>query len=133
VSNKYSGFASASPGAVRIENACTAWLAKVIGYPETSAGTLTSGGSLANLTAIVTAREVRDPDGGGAIYMTRFVHHCVDKALHIVGRGGPQTADRNGRSLPHGCRGARGGDRAGRCRWREALDGRRVGRHDRHR
>jgi glutamate/tyrosine decarboxylase-like PLP-dependent enzyme len=86
VSNKYSGFASASPGAVRIENACTAWLAKVIGYPDTSAGTLTSGGSLANLTAIVTAREVSDPDGGGAVYMTRFVHHCVDKALHIAGR-----------------------------------------------
>ncbi len=87
VSNKYSGFASASPGAVRLENACTAWLAKVIGYPESSAGTLTSGGSLANLTAIVTAREVRDVDGGGAVYMTRFVHHCVDKALHIAGRG----------------------------------------------
>ena len=87
VSNKYSGFASASPGAVRIENACTAWLADVIGYPRTSAGTLTSGGSLANLTAIVAAREARDPDGGGAVYMTRFVHHCVDKALHIAGRG----------------------------------------------
>ena len=27
-SNKYSGFASASPGAVRIENACTKWLAE---------------------------------------------------------------------------------------------------------
>ena len=87
VSNKYSGFASASPGAVRLENACTAWLAEVIGYPKTSAGTLTSGGSLANLTAIVAAREARDPDGGGAVYMTRFVHHCVDKALHVAGRG----------------------------------------------
>ncbi|MCL6740859.1 aminotransferase class V-fold PLP-dependent enzyme [Sphingomonas sp. RB56-2] len=87
VSNKYSGFASASPGAVRIENACCAWMAKVIGYPETSAGTLTSGGSMANLTAVVAAREARDPDGGGAVYMTRFVHHCVDKALHIAGRG----------------------------------------------
>ena len=87
VSNKYSGFASASPGAVRLENACTAWLAEVIGYPKTSAGTLTSGGSLANLTAIVAAREARDPDGGGAVYLTRFVHHCVDKALHIAGRG----------------------------------------------
>ena len=87
VSNKYSGFASASPGAVRLENACTAWLAEVIGYPKTSAGTLTSGGSLANLTAIVAAREARDPDGGGAVYMTRFAHHCVDKALHIAGRG----------------------------------------------
>jgi glutamate/tyrosine decarboxylase-like PLP-dependent enzyme len=86
-SNKYSGFASASPGAVRIENACTSWLASVIGYPETAAGTLTSGGSIANLTAIVAAREARDPDGGGAVYTTRFAHYCVDKALHIAGRG----------------------------------------------
>ena len=87
VSNKYSGFASASPGAVRLENACCAWLAQVIGYPAASAGTLTSGGSLANLTAIVTAREASDPDGGGAVYMTRFVHQCVGKALNISGRG----------------------------------------------
>jgi glutamate/tyrosine decarboxylase-like PLP-dependent enzyme len=87
-SNKYSGFAPAAPGAVRIENACTQWLASVIGYPESAAGTLTSGGSVANLTAIVAAREARDPDGGGAVYLTRFAHHCVDKALHIAGRGG---------------------------------------------
>jgi glutamate/tyrosine decarboxylase-like PLP-dependent enzyme len=86
-SNKYSGFASASPGAVRIENACTQWLASVIGYPENSAGTLTSGGSIANLTAVVAAREARDPEGGGAIYVTRFAHYCIDKALHIAGRG----------------------------------------------
>jgi len=85
--NKYSGFAPAAPGAVRIENACTKWLASVIGYPETSAGTLTSGGSMANLTAMVAARDARDPDGGGAVYLTRFAHHCVDKALHIAGRG----------------------------------------------
>jgi len=86
-SNKYSGFAPAAPGAVRIENACVAWLASVIGYPETAAGTLTSGGSMANLTAMVAARDARDADGGGAIYLTRFAHHCVDKALHIAGRG----------------------------------------------
>jgi glutamate/tyrosine decarboxylase-like PLP-dependent enzyme len=86
-SNKYSGFASASPGAVRIENACAAWLASVIGYPADSAGTLTSGGSIANLTAVVAAREARDPDSGGAVYVTRFAHYCVDKALHIAGRG----------------------------------------------
>src|SRR5207244_2715482 len=86
-SNKYSGFAPAAPGAVRIENACTAWLASVIGYPAEAAGTLTSGGSIANLTAIVAAREARDADGGGAVYLTRFAHHCIDKALHIAGRG----------------------------------------------
>lgn len=88
VSNKYSGFASASPGAVRIENACIDWLASVVGYPAGAGGTLTSGGSIANLTAIVAARDARDAQGGGAVYKTRFVHYCVDKALHIAGRGG---------------------------------------------
>ena len=86
-SNKYSGFAPAAPGAVRIENACTQWLAGVVGYPAEAAGTLTSGGSMANLTAVVAAREARDAEGGGAVYLTRFAHHCVDKALHIAGRG----------------------------------------------
>lgn len=85
--NKYSGFASAAPGAVRLENATSAWIARVIGFPEGAAGTLTSGGSLANLTAIVAAREARDAEGGGAVYLTRFAHHCVDKGLHIAGRG----------------------------------------------
>jgi len=85
-SNKYSGFASASPGAVRLENATTRWLAQVIGYPDGAAGTLTSGGSIANLTAIVAARDAGDAESGGAVYATRFAHHCVDKALHIAGR-----------------------------------------------
>jgi len=86
-SNKYSGFAPAAPGGVRIENACTRWLASVIGYPTEASGTLTSGGSMANLTAIVAAREAADADGGGAVYLTRFAHHCIDKALNIAGRG----------------------------------------------
>jgi aromatic-L-amino-acid decarboxylase len=86
-SNKYAGFASAAPGAVRLENATSAWLARVIGFPEGAAGTLTTGGSMANLTAIVAAREARDAEGGGAVYLTKFAHYCIDKALHIAGRG----------------------------------------------
>ena len=84
--NKYSGFAPAAPGAVRLENAVAGWLAEVIGMPAGAAGVLTSGGSLANLTAIVAAREAADPDGGGAVYLTGFAHHCIDKALRIAGR-----------------------------------------------
>lgn len=85
--NKYSGFAPAAPGAVRIENAVAEWLAHVIDMPEGAAGVLTSGGSMANLAAIVAAREAADPDGDGAIYLTRFAHHCIDKALKIADRG----------------------------------------------
>lgn len=84
--NKYAGFAPAAPGAVHIENITTAWLARMIGFPETAAGTLTSGGSMANLTAVVAAREALDEDGGGAVYLSRTAHHCIDKALRIAGR-----------------------------------------------
>ncbi|MEO6434130.1 MAG: pyridoxal-dependent decarboxylase [Sphingomicrobium sp.] len=87
VSNKYAGFATAGPGAVRIENACVDFLRDAVGFPEGAAGTLTTGGSIANLTAIVAAREALDPDGGGAIYTTLYAHYCVDKALKIAGRG----------------------------------------------
>ena len=87
VANKYAGFAPAAPGAVWLENATVAWLARVIGFPDGAAGTLTSGGSMANLTAVVAAREAADEAGGGAVYLTRFAHHCVDKALRIAGRG----------------------------------------------
>ena len=87
VSNKYAGFATAGPGAVRIENACIDFLRRAVGYPDGAAGTLTSGGSLANLTAVVTAREAGNQDGGGAIYSTRYAHYCVDKALMIAGLG----------------------------------------------
>lgn len=84
--NKYSGFAPAAPGAVRLENAVSNWVAGVIGMPEGAAGVLTSGGSMANLTAIVAARDAADPDGGGAVYLTGFAHHCIDKALRIADR-----------------------------------------------
>jgi glutamate/tyrosine decarboxylase-like PLP-dependent enzyme len=86
VSNKYAGFASAAPGAVRLENACVRWLADVVGYPVEAAGALTSGGSIANLSAIVAARDALDPDSGGAVYVAPTAHHCIDKALKIAGR-----------------------------------------------
>lgn len=86
VSNKYAGFASAAPGAVRLENACVRWLADLVGFPAEASGSLTSGGSIANLAAIVAARDASDPDGGGAVYVAPTAHHCVDKALKIAGR-----------------------------------------------
>ncbi|MBC7986716.1 MAG: amino acid decarboxylase, partial [Sphingomonadaceae bacterium] len=85
--NKYAGFASAGPGAARLENATIDWLARVVGFPETALGALTSGGSIANLSAIVAARDAREAGPNSAVYSTRFAHHCVDKALHIAGLG----------------------------------------------
>src|SRR5436309_10922273 len=57
VSNRFSGHMLGSAGAVRIENQVLAWLASVVGYADTAVGSLLSGGSMANLSAIVIARE----------------------------------------------------------------------------
>lgn len=89
VTNRYSGVSFASPGSARIEQRLVEWMAELVGYPEGSGGDLTSGGSIANLTAIIAARETkgiraRDVDGS-CIYMTSDVHHCVDKSLRAAG------------------------------------------------
>jgi glutamate/tyrosine decarboxylase-like PLP-dependent enzyme len=89
IANRYAGMYFAGPGAVQIENQLIRWMAHEVGYPDIASGVLTSGGSLANLTAIVTAREARQISGDliprSVVYITEHVHHCIDKALHIAG------------------------------------------------
>ncbi len=91
LSNRYAGFFFSAPGAVRMENLLTRWMASVVGYPENSAGFLASGGSIANLSAIVAAREKHDIRARdverSVVYLTSETHHCVDKALRIAGLG----------------------------------------------
>lgn len=91
ISNRYSGVSFASPGAARMEQQLVRWMSELVGYPAGSGGDLTSGGSIANLTAIVAARETmgvraRDVENG-CIYTTSDVHHCVDKSLRAAGLG----------------------------------------------
>jgi len=91
VGNRYAGVSFASPGAARLEQGLVRWMCEVIGLPASAGGDLTSGGSIANLTAIVTARETmgikaRDVENSCA-YMTEDVHHCIDKALRTAGLG----------------------------------------------
>lgn len=92
VSNRYAGLYFASPGAVRIENTLLRWMAGVFHYPATAAGNLTSGGSMANLTAIITARDAFGVSGEAisksVIYLTEHTHHSINKALHIAGVDG---------------------------------------------
>src|SRR3989304_3106896 len=59
ITNRFAGVFFASPGAVRMENMLLRWMAKILGYPKTAVGNLTSGGSVANLIAIVTARDAK--------------------------------------------------------------------------
>lgn len=90
-SNRFSGRLMAGPGAVRIENEVLRWLFSVVGYPAGAAGNLSSGGSLANLGAIVAARQAAGLKSGdverAVIYLTAHAHHCIDKACLIAGLG----------------------------------------------
>ena len=89
VTNRYAGVFFASPGAVRMENMLLDWMSELIGYPKTASGNLTSGGSISNLIAIVTAREAFNIKPNEiektVVYLTAQAHHSVEKALRIAG------------------------------------------------
>ncbi len=89
VSNRYAGLYFANPGAVRMENQLIRWMCKMVGYPAPALGNLTSGGSLANLIALTTAREKKGLTASmipkTVIYLSEQVHHCVQKAIRIAG------------------------------------------------
>ena len=91
VANRYAGVFFASPGAVRMENMLVDWMGDLIGYPAARGGTLTSGGSIGNLVAIVSARDARGIAGeavsSAVVYLTEETHHSVEKALRIAGLG----------------------------------------------
>jgi aromatic-L-amino-acid decarboxylase len=83
-----------SPAGVSIERTVVRWLAEAIGCPGFS-GTLTGGGSAANLMGLAMARESRIPAndrgihsaGAGVIYASEQVHMAVPKAVAMLGIG----------------------------------------------
>lgn len=93
--NQYTGGAHGSPGMTAIEESVIRWMAGVFGLPAGSAGVLVSGGSIANLIAVVTARSrLGDDFGAGVVYTSQRVHHSVPKAARIAG-----IADRRVRTV----------------------------------
>jgi len=91
ITNRYAGVRFAGPGAVEMEDMLLDWMAELVGYPPGSGGNLASGGSIANLIGIVTAREAHGLKGRdyerAVVYLTSQAHHCVDKALRVAGLG----------------------------------------------
>ncbi len=89
IANHYAGVFFAGPGAVRMENMLLHWMAEIIDYPKDSVGNLTSGGSVANLIGIVTARDAHNLKAQdfekSVIYLSEQVHHSVNKAIRIGG------------------------------------------------
>ncbi|MDQ5807125.1 MAG: aminotransferase class V-fold PLP-dependent enzyme [Actinomycetota bacterium] len=89
VANPYIGIQFGAPAAARMERSLVRWMADLVGYPATAGGDLTSGGSIATLQAVVTAREaheIRSADvPRSVVYLTDHTHHAADKALRVAG------------------------------------------------
>lgn len=85
--NRYVGVWVAAPALVQLEVNVIRWFCEIVGYPQGSGGILTTGGSLANFTAIVTARRERLPEEfwSGTIYTSDQTHHSVRKAAVLAG------------------------------------------------
>lgn len=85
--NRFTGVWQPAPALVQLEANVLRWLCGWMSYPEASRGLLTTGGSMANFTAIVCAREeklgvqLRE----GVLYTSTQVHGCVAKSARMAG------------------------------------------------
>jgi len=85
--NKYVTVWSVAPGLANIEADVISWFNDLVGFPAASGGYLTTGGSMANWSALVTARRVRlgDDFSQAMIYTSDQTHHSVLKAAVLAG------------------------------------------------
>ncbi|HYT32253.1 MAG TPA: pyridoxal-dependent decarboxylase [Thermoanaerobaculia bacterium] len=85
--NRYVGVFAAAPAVAQLEANVVRWFCQIVGYPKAAGGILTSGGSLSNFSALVTARRERLPENflSGVIYASDQTHHSVQKAAMLAG------------------------------------------------
>ena len=91
-----------APAATQIEKTVVRWLGSMTGYDDDAHGTLTSGGSMANLTALLIAQRVKSGANvsqqglwnAGApmtVYASDQIHLSIPKAADILGLGKQQV------------------------------------------
>lgn len=87
VLNRYTSLAFASPGLVALEADILTWLAELFGLPSRAAGLVTTGASMATLSAVITARSTMLPENfqAGTLYVTEQTHQSVTKAARLAG------------------------------------------------
>ena len=89
--NRFVGAWFGAPAAARLETNVIEWFSQMMGYPRAensgARGIFTSGGSLANFSAVVTARRhlLGDDLNRGTMYASNQTHHCVMKAAILAG------------------------------------------------
>lgn len=88
IHNPHLGSALQSEGATAVERDVIRLLCDAAGFPEGAGGLFVSGGSMANLTALVAARDARlgeEERAAAVVYVTAETHSSVAKALRIAG------------------------------------------------
>lgn len=86
--NVFSGGWTASPPAAELEIITIQWLLKIFGFPpKKGGGIFTSGGSMANLTALATARNIKcgKDFAKATIYLSDQAHSSNIKAIRVLG------------------------------------------------
>ncbi len=74
-----------SSGPSQLELVVIDWFRRWLGYPESAGGLLTSGGSAANLDALVAAREAANNPERTSVYMSDQSHSALVRAARIIG------------------------------------------------
>jgi aromatic-L-amino-acid decarboxylase len=85
--NRFTSLSAFAPALVALEESTLRWLCRQFGLPEASGGVTTTGGSMATLIAVVTARHDRlgDDFARGTLYVTAHTHRCMAKAARLAG------------------------------------------------
>lgn len=85
--NRYASLWGVAPAVAQIEASVVRWLCDMFDFPPEARGVLTSGGSIANLSAVVTARSALLGEDflDGTMYTSEHAHHSVAKAALIAG------------------------------------------------
>jgi glutamate/tyrosine decarboxylase-like PLP-dependent enzyme len=86
--NIFFGGWATSPAAAELEIITIQWLLKIFGFPpKKGGGIFTSGGSMANLTALATARNIRcgKDFSKAVIYLSDQAHSSNIKAIRVLG------------------------------------------------
>jgi aromatic-L-amino-acid/L-tryptophan decarboxylase len=82
-----------SSGPSQVELIVVDWFKGMLGMPETAAGLFVSGGSVASLTALATARHamLNDDTRTARVYFSDQTHASIDRNLRILGISAPQV------------------------------------------
>jgi glutamate/tyrosine decarboxylase-like PLP-dependent enzyme len=92
-----SNLAIGDHGAVYVERQVINWCKEIVGFPVSSSGILVSGGSIANITALIVARNaccerikkqgLWNLDAQLVMYCSTETHNCIFKAAEVIGIG----------------------------------------------